>query len=211
MYIIYRENTDNSTCSDVNTHTHTCFLGSSVGKESAHNEETWVQSLGWEDPLEKGKATHSTILAWRIPWLHVVRGVAKSRTQWLSLSHTQLDKKRSEESHWETFNGRELTVPGLPKRLSGREAACQCRRCRRLGLDPRARKIPWRRKWLPTPVLLPGTAFLDTGILAGTSTPTAKFSGYLCTTLAAEHTGVCYLWCIQPHVPRPTLTWVSAR
>ena len=30
--------------------------------------ETWVQSLGWEDPLEKEKATHSSILAWRIPW-----------------------------------------------------------------------------------------------------------------------------------------------
>ena len=30
--------------------------------------ETWVQSLGWEDPLEKGTATHSTILVWRIPW-----------------------------------------------------------------------------------------------------------------------------------------------
>ena len=29
--------------------------------------ETWVLSLGWEDPLEKGKATHSSILAWRIP------------------------------------------------------------------------------------------------------------------------------------------------
>ena len=30
--------------------------------------EIWVQSLGWEDPLEEGMATHSTILAWRIPW-----------------------------------------------------------------------------------------------------------------------------------------------
>ena len=30
--------------------------------------KTWVQSLGWEDPLEKGMATHSSILAWRIPW-----------------------------------------------------------------------------------------------------------------------------------------------
>ena len=30
--------------------------------------ETWVLSLGWEDDLEKGKATHSSILAWRIPW-----------------------------------------------------------------------------------------------------------------------------------------------
>ena len=31
-------------------------------------QETWVQSLGWEDPLKKGMATHSSILAWRIPW-----------------------------------------------------------------------------------------------------------------------------------------------
>ena len=31
-------------------------------------QETWVESLGWEDPLEKGMATHSGILAWRIPW-----------------------------------------------------------------------------------------------------------------------------------------------
>ena len=30
--------------------------------------QTWVQALGWKDPLEKGKATHSSILAWRIPW-----------------------------------------------------------------------------------------------------------------------------------------------
>ena len=32
--------------------------------------ETWVRSLGWEDSLEKGMATHSSILAWRIPWGH---------------------------------------------------------------------------------------------------------------------------------------------
>ena len=32
-------------------------------------QETWVQSLGWEDPLEKEMATHSSILAWRIPWM----------------------------------------------------------------------------------------------------------------------------------------------
>ena len=44
------------------------FPGGSAGKESACNVETWVPSLGWEDPLEEGKATHSNILAWRIPW-----------------------------------------------------------------------------------------------------------------------------------------------
>ena len=42
--------------------------------------EIWVRSLGWEDPLEKGKAAHSSTLAWRIPWT-IVHGVAKSRTQ----------------------------------------------------------------------------------------------------------------------------------
>ena len=31
-------------------------------------QETWVQSLGWEDPLEEGMASHSSVLAWRIPW-----------------------------------------------------------------------------------------------------------------------------------------------
>ena len=43
-------------------------------------QETWVQSLGWEDPLEKGKATHSSILVWRIPWT-VHGGVTKIQTQ----------------------------------------------------------------------------------------------------------------------------------
>ena len=48
-------------------------------------QETWVQSLCWEDPLEEGMATYSSILAWRIPmgrgaWQTTVHGVAKSQT-----------------------------------------------------------------------------------------------------------------------------------
>ena len=48
-------------------------------------QETWVRSLGWEDPLEEGMATHSSILAWRIPMDReaqrvIVHGVAKSQT-----------------------------------------------------------------------------------------------------------------------------------
>ena len=42
--------------------------------------ETWVQSLAWEDALEKGKATHSSILSWRITWSVYVHGVSKSLT-----------------------------------------------------------------------------------------------------------------------------------
>ena len=54
-------------------------------------QETQVQSLGWEDPLEQGKATHSSILAWRIPWTEepgrfTIQGIAKSWTQ-LSDNH----------------------------------------------------------------------------------------------------------------------------
>ena len=55
------------------------FLVAQLVKNLPAMQETWVQSLGWEDLLEKGRATHSNILAWRIPWT-IVHGVAKSRT-----------------------------------------------------------------------------------------------------------------------------------
>ena len=42
-------------------------------------QETWVQSLGWEDPLKKGKATHSSILAWRIPW--IIQSISSQRVR----------------------------------------------------------------------------------------------------------------------------------
>ena len=49
-------------------------------------QETWVRSLGWEDSLEKGMATHSSTIAWRIPmnrgaWWAALHGVAKSQTK----------------------------------------------------------------------------------------------------------------------------------
>ena len=45
--------------------------------------ETWVRFLGWEDPLEKGKATHSSILACRIPWtVCIVHGVTMNVQTW---------------------------------------------------------------------------------------------------------------------------------
>ena len=51
-------------------------------------QEIWIQSLGWKDPLEEGRATHSSILAWRIPmdrgvWQAIVHGITKS---WIQLS-----------------------------------------------------------------------------------------------------------------------------
>ena len=44
-------------------------------------QETRVQSLDWEDPLEKGKATHSSILAWRIPWTEEPDGLQSMGSQ----------------------------------------------------------------------------------------------------------------------------------
>ena len=66
------------------------ILASPVAQRLKHlpgMRETWVQSLGWEDPLEKEMANHSSTLAWRIPWREepgrlLVHGVAKSQT-WL--------------------------------------------------------------------------------------------------------------------------------
>ena len=88
-------------------------------------QETWVQSLGWEDPLEKGKATHSSILAQRNPWT-------------ISESHSS---SKFQSHFWTSL------VAQTVKRLST---------IRRPGFDLWVGKIPWRRKWQYTPVLLPG-------------------------------------------------------
>ena len=54
-----------------------------MGKNLPAMQETWIQSLGWEDPLEKGMATHSSILAYRIPQTEepdgVIHGVVKNQ------------------------------------------------------------------------------------------------------------------------------------
>ena len=61
-------------------------------------QETWVRSLGWEDSLEKGMATHSSILAWRITsdrgaWQATVHGVTKSWTQLTKNSTAHITSK----------------------------------------------------------------------------------------------------------------------
>ena len=53
------------------------FPGGSESKASAYNAETGFQSLGGEDPLEKEMATHSSILAWKIPWDHKESGTTE--------------------------------------------------------------------------------------------------------------------------------------
>ena len=52
--------------------------------------KTWLQSLGWEDPLEKGKAAHSSILAWRAPWAEFMARVHRVTECWTQRSDFHL-------------------------------------------------------------------------------------------------------------------------
>ena len=54
--------------------------------------ETWVRSLGWEDPLEKEMATHSSILAWRIPWTEELCGVQSMGSQRIGHEAAKISK-----------------------------------------------------------------------------------------------------------------------
>ena len=78
------------------THTHIHMMGASLVAQKVKNPramwETWVWSLGWEDPLEEGMATHSSILAYRSPmdrraWWATVHGIAK-RHDWATKHST---------------------------------------------------------------------------------------------------------------------------
>ena len=98
--------------------------------------KTQVWSLGWEDPLEKGMPTHSSILAWRIPWTE-----EPGRLQSMGSQRVRHD--------WVTNTLKNTTLRmflhflGLPWRLSDKDSTCQCRRC---GFDSWVGKTPWRRK-----------------------------------------------------------------
>ena len=78
----------------------------------------------------------------------------------------------------------------LPRWLSGKESACQCRRCKRCVFNPWVGKIPWRRKWHPTPVFLPGKSH-EQGSLAGNSPWGHKESD------RTEHTALAWKKCLH--------------
>ena len=99
------------------------FLVAQMVKNLTAMQETRVRSHGQEDPLEKGMTTHSSILAWRIPWTEEPGGYSPRGCKELDMTER-------------------LTL-GLPRWLSGKESTCQCRRYK---FDPWIMKIPWRRK-----------------------------------------------------------------
>ena len=62
-------------------HTKRVSLVAQLVKNLPAMQEIWVQSLGWENPLEKGMATHSSILAWRFPWTEEPGGLHSMGSQ----------------------------------------------------------------------------------------------------------------------------------
>ena len=106
-------------------------------------QETWVRSLGWEDPLEKEMATHSSILAWVIPW---TEEAGRLYSPW---GHKELDttqQLKQQKQH--------QGIRRLPDDSAGKESACNAGDT---GSIDRSwvQKIPWRRAWQPTPAFLP--------------------------------------------------------
>ena len=91
-------------------------------------QETWVRSLGWEDPLEKGMATHSSILAWRIPWTEEPGGL-QSRGHKESDTTEQLSQRLRRASG----PGRAVLHCSVTRRDGGLAQPCQRRPCHAVG------------------------------------------------------------------------------
>ena len=127
--------------------------------------ETWVWSLGQEDPLEKEMATHSSTLAWKIPWMEESR-----RLQSMGSQRVELDMTEWLHFHFYTsfilIYSEKAMVPHssiLAWKIPWMEepGGLQSMGSQRVGHDWGTSLSPftfmhWRRKWHPTPVFLPG-------------------------------------------------------
>ena len=104
-------------------------------------QETQIQSLGREDPSEEGMATHSNILAWRIPWQGSLAGYSHSITESDTAEVTVC-------MYVYLFNICMYVCMHVRASLAARWYRMH------VGQDTWVRKSPWRRKWQPTPVFL---------------------------------------------------------
>ena len=78
-------------------------------------QETWVRSLGWEDPWEKAQATHSSILAWRSPWTVQSMGSQRVGHNWATFTvHEETGEgKREGHYHWRSGSWNDSGIPSL--------------------------------------------------------------------------------------------------
>ena len=94
-------------------------------------KDTLVQSLAWEDLLEKSTATHSSILVWTIP-------------------QTEQEPSRLQPIEYQRVKHNwVVNTRGVPDGTSGKEPTCQSRRLKRCRFYPWMRKMSWRRAWQP--------------------------------------------------------------
>ena len=123
--------------------------------------ETWVWSLGWDDPLEEGISNPRQCSCLENP--HGQRSLAGCSPWGL---------KEPDMTEWLSLAGQWLCIP---RGSGGKESTHHCKRHRRWEFNPWVRKIPWSRKWKPTPVLLP-RKFHGQRTLTGYSPKTQKES-----------------------------------
>ena len=118
----------------------TGFSGGSDCRNLPAMQEIWVQSLGWEDPLEKGMATDSSILAWRVPWTEEPGGLLFMWSQ--RVGHDWVTNRHTHPETWVRFS-----CPCFGQKAADWESRLsECRVQGHLGL-PSSSQVAW---WLKT-------------------------------------------------------------
>ena len=138
------------------------FPGGSEVKNLPAMQELWerqVRSLGWEDPLNKKMATHSSILAWRTPWIEEIGGLQSMGSQ--RVGHDLRDLACMYGNHSGEGNGNPLQYFAWKIPWTEEPGRLQSMGSLRVGHDWATSLslftfMQWRRKWQPTPVFLPG-------------------------------------------------------
>jgi len=143
----------------------TLMLGKTEGRRRGRQRMIWLASHASDDitdAMDMSLSRLQELVMDREAWCAAVHGVTKSQTRlsdWTTIKEGRKREKmkKKKKTNTTTSQNKELTPRwGLPWWLSGKESTCQCKRHSRCRLDSWIRKIPWRRKWQPTPLFLPG-------------------------------------------------------
>ena len=117
----------------------------------------------WEVNRASPKATNGFLNVKRLPWIGLIRLFSLILKVFfpavsvdICLSYIYVYIHEIYVFVYMKYKHIYLYTWNIPRWLSGKESVCQCRRHRRRGFDPWVGKIPWRRKWQPTPGFLPG-------------------------------------------------------